>query len=245
MRSIILSLVMLGFAAAPAFATTFFSYDETCPVGGERFPAMSYGSYSTWGARLDGRPYGSSMFPLEVPICPSNGFVLYKQSSEFTPEQIAMLTPYVDGDYRAIASETSHYRAAQLARVAGEPVATQAWLMLQAAWQTDGDAARSERYQQEFLTLADAALREGSATNTEWWMMQFRAANAERQLSRFDAALARLAALPMDSLASAGNDGQVDANFAENYRSGLTLLRGIIEARDASMEPEAARPRRG
>lgn len=244
MRAIILGLAMLG-CATPALATTVFNYQETCPVGGEQFETFGYGSYTTFGARLDGRPYGSSQFPLNIPVCPGNGFVLYKGASEFTPEQIAVLTPYVAGDYRAIANETTHYRAAQLARVAGEPVSTQAWLMLQASWQaSDQDAPLFERYQSEFLALAEVALSEGSPANTEWWMMQFRAANAERQLGRFDAGLARLSGLPMDRLASAGRDGQVDAEFAENYRGGLTLLRGIIEARDASVEPEAARPRR-
>lgn len=245
MRSIVLGLAMLGCVSTPAFATTIFPYQETCPVGGEQFEAIGYGSYTTFGARLDGRPYGSSRFPLDIPVCPGNGFVLYKGASEFTPEQVAALSAYVAAEYRAIANETTHYRAAQLARVAGEPVSTQAWLMLRASWQaSDQGGAQFERYQNEFVTLADAALREGAPANTEWWMMQFRAANAERQLGRFDAALARLDALPMDSLASAGRDGQPDPDFAENYRGGLTLLRGIIEARDAGVEPEAARPRR-
>lgn len=245
MRAFLLGAAIALSCAAPAGATTFFSYDETCPVGGERFASMAYGSYSTWGARLDGRPYGSSAFPLDVPVCPSNNFVVYKASSEFTAAQIAALTPYVAGDYRALAEESTHYRAAQLARVAGETRSTQAWLMLQAAWQVDADAARLTRYQAEFIALAESALAELRPESTQWWMMQFRVANAERQLGRFDAALARLAALPLDQLSAARDDGgNASEGFAEGYQRGLELLRTVTQAHDASLEPEAARPRR-
>jgi len=245
MRAFLLGAAIALCWTAPAGATTFYSYEETCPVGGERFPSVGYGSYSTWGARLDGRPYGSSEFPLDVPVCPTNQFVLYKSADEFTPAQVAALTPYVAGDYRALARETSHYRAAHLARVAGEPQSTQAWLMLQAGWQVDADAERLARYQTEFVTLGDAALADVQPTSTEWWMLQFRLANAERQLGRFDAALARIAALPMSQLDDARDgSGNAREGFADGYRRGLDLLRTITEARDSSLEPEAARPQR-
>lgn len=239
----VLSVVAIG-AAQPASATTIFPYQETCPVGGEQFETIAYGSYTTFGARLDGRPYGTSPFPLDVPVCPSNGFVMYKAREAYTPAQIEALTAYVASDYRALASEPTHYRAAHLARVAGEPVSTQAWLMLQASWQVDGDADRSVRFQREFIVLADAAAVQSSPAQTEWWMLQFRAANAERQLGDFDRATARLDALPLDRLDRARNGEREDSDFGAGYRRGLELLRSVIAQRDASVEPEAARPRR-
>jgi hypothetical protein len=216
-----------------------------CPVGGQTFTHTGYAAYSTYGQRLDGKPFGSTEFPLRIPVCP-NGFVIYKAVEEFSEAEIATLAAYIETpEFRALADEHStYYRASRLARVAGEPAALQAWLMLSASWQADRDAARFAAYQTEFLSLADEAIGQLQRSSPEWWVLQFRAANAERQLARFDAAAGRLSALPMAELASIQlEEGEDVAAWGEGFRSAVETLNGLIVAQDASVEPESLRRR--
>jgi hypothetical protein len=216
-----------------------------CPVGGQRFTHTGYAAYSTYGQRLDGKPFGSTQFPLRIPVCP-NGFVIYKGIEEFSEAQIATLAAYIETpEFRTLADEHStYYRASRLARAAGEPAATQAWLMLSASWQADRDAARFDAYQSEFLSLADEAAAQLQRTAPEWWVLQFRSANAERQLVRFEAAAARLSALPMAELASIQLDEGEDVNaWGEGFRRAVETLNGLIAAQDASVEPESLQRR--
>lgn len=216
--------------------------DMVCPVGGQSFTHRGYAAYSTFGQRLDGKPFGSTEFPLRIPVCP-NGFVIYKDSSEFTEAQIATLATYIQGaEFSALAEHSTYYRASRLARAAGEPAGRQAWLMLSASWQVDGDAAGFATYQSEFLALADEAVTQAPRTSPEWWVLQFRAANAERQLGRFEAASARLAALPLDELAALQlEEGEDVTVWGEGYRSAVEALSGLISARESSVEPESLR----
>jgi hypothetical protein len=64
----------------------------TCPIGGKAFTFNTTSSHSSWGARPDGKPYGSWAFPLALPECPDNGLVLFK---DYTPEEVAKLEPIV------------------------------------------------------------------------------------------------------------------------------------------------------
>lgn len=215
-----------------------------CPVGGQAFTHLGYAAYSTYGQRLDGKPFGSTDFPLRIPVCP-NGFIIYKAPGDFSETQVAALASFIEtSEFRALAEHSTYYRASRLARVAGEPAATQAWLMLSASWQVDGSAQLFATYQAEFLSLADEAVTQLPRTSPQWWLLQFRAANAERQLGRFEASAARLSALPMDELAALQpEDGEEVAEWAEGFRRAVATLRGLIAGQDASVEPESLRRR--
>lgn len=74
-----LGLVLLALALpTPTFAGFPVSQRMTCAIGGERFTFTTTPSYSIWGGRPDGRPFGSWHFPLDLPECPSNRLILYK-----------------------------------------------------------------------------------------------------------------------------------------------------------------------
>jgi hypothetical protein len=240
--SLILSTAFAVLFSFQAHAEVPANEPMTCPVGGERFTHRGYAAYSTYGARLDGKPHGSTSFPLRIPVCP-NGFVIYQGSDAFTPDLIARLEPVVrSAEYRAlIDAETTYFRAAYLARAGGAPAEPQAWLLLQATWQVDGEPPRHARYQEAFLEAGTRALAELDRTKRSWWMLQFRMTNAERQLARFEAAQARLDALELDKLpTSTGEDYPSDEEWNSGYRSGIDVLRNAVVARDAALEPASA-----
>lgn len=185
--------VMMGVlamtAASPAVAGHPVDEPMTCPVGGEKFTHVGTTSYSTFGSRPDGKPYGSWFFPLPLPECPTNGLVIF---DEFTPEQLAKLPALIaEPDYKArVKGDRPYYRAAWLMEKLGYPAHQVAWMVQQASWQADDDLALKRKYQAEFA--ARVAKLEGTLDPKHLVQMQVYAANALRELERFDEAIALL-----------------------------------------------------
>ena len=190
-RSAALAVLTGALAASPAPATTFAEVEFTCPVGGEEFTAMVPASRTSWGQRPDGRAYGTlPVWPL--PECPENGLVLF--DDDFTEAELAMLGEAVGSrEYQALrASQTQHYRAWWLKARIGRSLVSQADSLLQASWESDEEPARKARYQAAFADMAGRIER--SADNAEdWFWLNLRAANALRELGRFQDGLERLA----------------------------------------------------
>lgn len=245
MRGVIWAVFGLAAALAAGEAQAGFpvTVKEKCAVGGERFTYVTTGSYSTFGARPDGKPYGSWEFPLALPECPGNGLVMYR---EFTADEKTRLKPLLaSDDYRALRrGETPYYRAAWLERALVPGSADAPWLLLQASWQADGDPARKARYQREFVEAVAARARPEGGDDLDWLALQARAVNAGRELGEFDQAMAQLKALLTASLdvvvpeETANNYEAVDA--ARNRRGWLEYLarlEAVIARRDASSEP--------
>ena len=107
-----------------------------CPIGGEKFKYTSTGSYSTFGARPDGKPYGSWIFPMPIPVCPSNLLPIY---AKFSAEEIARLDPLVrSAEYRAMAAVNKPYfNAAWLMEKSGAKPEAVAWMIVKASWEAD------------------------------------------------------------------------------------------------------------
>lgn len=163
----------------------------TCPVGGETFEAWRSGTYSTYGARPDGKPYSYMPFPFPLPECPSNRLVIF---DDYTPAEVTKLTTLIaTPDYRAlVARDVPHYPAAWLATRIGRAEPESLWLLLRAIWSvtpdelTNGDATLAERYQTEFA--ARVAALPATTSPTDRRALAARAANALRQLGRFEEA---------------------------------------------------------
>ena len=211
----------------------------TCPIGGAEFEFTTTASYSTYGERPDGKPYGSWTFPLALPECPDNGLILYK---EYEPDEVAKLEPLVASDaYQALRAEgeTPYYRAYWLMREMGVEPSRYLWALLQAAWETDKEPERRARYLAE-LAEASAAV-EAKPEDLNWLGMEARSVNALRELGRFDEALARLEAIP--AAATVAETEGKDAQSRAVWASYLGKLRAAIERRDASSEPFDMLPR--
>lgn len=221
--------------AIPAAASTYFTVRKTCPVGGQKFKFQELGSISTWGALPDGMPVGSGEFPIRLPQCPGNGLVMFR---DFSRPEIAKLSPYVQGEvYRGMraAGETPYYLAFHTARMLGD--ADPEWLLLSATWEAknagSAAAARVDRYNAEFVDLVRA--RAASAADFESIAMRARAANALRELGRFDEAEALRATIVIapDAGGSADDAGENREGWAKYLRD----LAGPIARRDMTRIP--------
>src|SRR5688572_12355392 len=96
--------IALGVWMAPAEALTFFEQPFVCPIGGEKFKQQQVASSFEAGRYLDLKSYGSTLSPWPLPVCPGNGFVIYKKT--YTEEEKTALAAYIASDeYKALATE--------------------------------------------------------------------------------------------------------------------------------------------
>lgn len=235
------AVAALTLAAPPAAAGRPVTETMTCPIGGGSFSFTTTASYSTYGERPDGKPYGSWTFPLALPECPDNGLVLYKQ---YTAEEVAKLEPLVASEaYQALRKEdTPYYRAYWLMKQMGLGPERYLWALLQAGWEAQDRPELRKRYLAE-LAEASAAVPP-RPEDLNWIGMEGRAVNALRELGRFDEALARLAKVPLASLdVPAGAGASQEAKSRRGWHTFFTAIKPVIERRDPSIEPLDMLPR--
>jgi hypothetical protein len=217
----------------------------TCPIGGETFQFQTVDSIQSWGERPDGKPYGS--YPLELPECPKNGLVLYK---DYEAAEVAKLTPLVaSAAYQALRKEhVPFYRAYWLMGEMGIAAAPRLIALQRAIWAADGKPELRARYLAEFAEETAKLPRKPEDVN--WIGMEGRAVNALRELGNFDEASARLAKLPLSALAVAEpkitdrSPAAAQARARRNWSSYFNNLKAVIARRDASAEPFEMLPKR-
>lgn len=249
----LLLLAAIALPALPAFAGMPVPATAKCPIGGKSFTYTTTGSYSIWGYRPDGKPYGSWEFPMEMPKCPGNGLVIFDQ---FTKDEIGRLKTLVESaEYRAMRdSETSYFLAAWLMEGLGRPPINIAWMTVQASWQADGRPELKKRYQTLYVDRIRALERSGDGV--DWLLMQARAVNGLRELGRFDEARALLGSLDLKPLdvaipeertgeATPSGLGRTVLNYEEIQQANrkraffeqFKELEKLIEARNPASEP--------
>ncbi|RXR29160.1 hypothetical protein [Sphingobium fluviale] len=224
----------IGLLAAPAPSSMYFPEQRTCPIGGEKFEFMGLMSISTWGALPDGMPIGSGYFPTDLPQCPRNGLVMYR---DFNADELKKLKVVIESrEYRKLRDKGSpkHYLAFQLAKALGDEDAP--WLLLSATWQAKNENpkdARVNAYNEEFASLVQALPI--SATSFNSIALRARAANALREIGHFSEAdnLRRSIVIAPDA-----GSGESDADEnRKGWAEFLVLLAGPIARQDRSRSP--------
>lgn len=223
MRVAVMIVALCAAAALPAYGTTPVERQIDCAVGGERFSFTDTMSSSSFGARPDGKPYSNWHFPL--PVCPGNGLVMYR---DFTAEELTRLPTILRSPAFAAARALNrpYYTAAFIERSLLPRSLMATWLLLQASWYADDDQALKTRFQQEFVSAAQATALE---PDNERFVLRLRLANALRELGRFDEARASFATISTAS---------VDQAFTEY----VGLLLRVTDRQEASAEPLDAIP---
>lgn len=191
-----LSVAVLTLAAPRADALTILPQEFTCPIGGEVFSQSMAASGTQFGQDFDLRPHGPIAAPWPLPVCPGNGFVMFKP--EFDAGELRRLVAYVEGEqYRSMvaAEETSYFRAAALMAQLGMPVAERADALLKATWQAGTDAARYRRYATAALAAHEQSCGQSRVEGRDAEGLQCRmlVGELQRRLGRFDAAAATFA----------------------------------------------------
>ena len=234
--SYILQLLAAGTAligsAAPA--TTFVEQEFVCPIGGETFTAQSVASSSSFGARPDGRTYGTlPVYPIVE--CPENGFLLFQ--NDFTPEELEILGEAVaSAEYQAMREvETPYYRAWWLQKAIGEDKFELANTLLVATWETDEQPEKKNRYQSAYVD-AVRALPSGDPEKADFrFWLSLRAANVLRELRRFEEARGWFDELQATEVALDNEE----LDFVLDY---IAAERMLIGERNAKAEPLTMMP---
>jgi hypothetical protein len=219
------SLFLLA-AAAPAVAGMPIPTPVTCPIGGERFTHIDTASYSTFGTRPDGKPYGSWIFPMPLPVCPGNLLPIWR---EFSADELKRLEGLLaSADWRAVADETPYWRAHWLARRLDPANAEWRFLLLQAGWEADEEPERRARYLRELIEVA-----QGLPDDEMGLSFGLRAANAWRELGRFDDAIRALDQMSPRIERLSGPEAEDQKAAMRQFATGL---RAAALRRDSSIE---------
>lgn len=191
----------LALPLSAASARTDAMVEYTCPIDGQKFRAMTPMSGTSFGARLDGRRIGPIAVPYPYPVCPGNGFVLYRDSTKLDADYVARAKALVaTEEYRRIRdSESKYVLAAWIAERLGEGQPRIVGLLREAAWDAEGTARHVP-----YLHAAAAKLRAWQTSQSDhdenWLYRQILLAELLRQAGDYGDARAVLNDTPRAAL---------------------------------------------
>ncbi|MGA2128390.1 MAG: hypothetical protein ABSG76_19830, partial [Xanthobacteraceae bacterium] len=134
-----------------AVAHTGVQVEMICPYDGTKFSFQAQTSGSSFGTTLDFMPVGAIQSPSPMAVCPTNGFVFFKD--KFDDQELERLRPLIlSPDYQALKEETPYYRAAWIGEHTRAPHAEVSWALLQATWEVFRDPQHYARYATELAT---------------------------------------------------------------------------------------------
>lgn len=177
-----------------------FVEQRVCPIGGERFDAFVLGTHSTFGAYLDLTKVSYLTFPIAIAVCPSNGFVDYKE--EYSDTELATLGATIETpEYKSLLGHhTSWHLFAELmdrSNFASNEDIELWWIRSRAAAESETcDTGQFEDYAKLALAQLVLELETTPPDDTAFWPMQLMAANYERRLGDQAGALKRMSELP-------------------------------------------------
>lgn len=208
----------------------FGSLEMTCPVGGQRFSAVTTTMWSVTGQRPDGKPYSEVPFPRPLPECPDNGLVVF---GDFTPAETADLKKWIARPvYQSMRkTESPFYRAYWLAVKIHRPQSEAVAQLLPAIWEAkekdrnNPERPATVRYQRVLIGAAENLSPTVSADDRIW--IKARAANALREMGKFAAA---------EKMRQSA-EGELTPAPLPALSEYLTKLKAVIARRDRSDEP--------
>jgi len=212
-----------------------------CPIGGEKFMSLTLGTHSTYGRHLDWEPVSYMEFPAPLPVCPSNGFVIYKKI--FSEDELRILgaaikSPEYMKEFKD--KNASYFLFGRLLEIIGNPDEYDLWwVFLNSTWEADQCGAKKySRYALKTIDHARNALTQYHETDDEYWMLNIIIPNLYRRIGDFEFAKSWLEKL------GARRPGD-DVGDREFFNLAFMLLEQAIERRDQSqiaIEPPAGSP---
>lgn len=194
----------LAAGSHPAGAYTDVETIVVCPIDGLPFTARRMASYYQSGMRLDFKPVGALVTPYPHPVCPGNGFVVYRQ--DFSEQELSAIRLIVNSDefQQLRRKHTDYFMIAYVKERMGSSAYELAHTYLGATWEAERDRPHlTDQYRELALAKFDASVRGKNATRDEpWWTASVLAAEMERLLGKFDQALNRIDALALAELSA-------------------------------------------
>lgn len=188
-------------ASETAMATTTYEVRVTCPIDGQPFTATLVGSYLQTGMRLDFKPIGSLAPPTPYPVCPGNGFVVYKDT--FSDAELAAIRVIIASDeYRQLRSDnTDYFMVAYVKEQLGTSQYEIAHTYLRATWEAERDVPElADPYRRLARQAFDNFCRADRNHTEAWWTAAILAAEMDRLLARFETVEFRISILPLAEL---------------------------------------------
>jgi hypothetical protein len=202
-HTVLLSIFLAASAWDAAKGATYYEATITCPIDGQQFYATLVGSYFQSGMRLDLKPTGALVAPTPYPVCPGNGFVIFR--SDFSDDELTTIRHVVLSDeYRKLRRvNTDYFMVAYVKQALGVSHYDLALTYLSASWEAERETRVLVR---PYRTLArqefDEFVRTELSRTEEWWIANVVASELDRLLANFDAVEVRITALPTDELGS-------------------------------------------
>lgn len=165
-------------------------YEEEikCPVGGEKFKAFYLGTYSTYGRHLDWEPVSYMRFPVPLPVCPTNGFVVAKK--DYTKEELEKIKKVLESKtYKDIYAQkhATFYLFAKFKELNEEKFDDYWWLYLNATWEADNckNKVRYKEYALETISAANKRLPGVKDSEELYWVLKTVTADLYRRIGDF------------------------------------------------------------
>lgn len=165
-----------------------YEEETECPVGGEKFKAYYLGTHSTYGRHLDWEPVSYMRFPVPLPVCPSNGFVIAKK--KYSKEELEKLKKVVESKtYKDLYAQkhATFYLYAKIKELNEEKFDDYWWLYLNATWEADNckNKVRYKEYALETISAGKKRLAELKASEETYWVLKTVIADMYRRIGDF------------------------------------------------------------
>lgn len=209
-----------------------YEVDRECPLGGEKFKALELGTHSTYGRHLDWEPVSYMRFPIPLPVCPSNGFVITKE--KYTKEELKSLSQVIESkEYRDLYSQkhATYFLFAKTIELRKEKFNDLWWLYLNATWEADL-CKNDERYKQyalETVSAGNKRLAELKESDQEYWVLKVVTANMYRRIGDFKSA--------QDLVDKFGKPTLKDKDANEYFTLAIRLLKEAVTNKNTDRVP--------
>ena len=164
-----------------------------CPLGGEKFKAVTFNVYSTYGRHLDWEPISYMRFPIPLPVCPSNGLVVTKK--KYSKDELVKLKKVVESsEYKDLYSQkhATYFLFAKMIELQEEKSEKVDfwWLYLNATWEADKckNKKRYKEYALETISASKKKLAKSKDSSEIYWVLKVVIANMYRRIGDFKTA---------------------------------------------------------
>jgi hypothetical protein len=209
-----------------------FEEETKCPIGGETFKARYLGTYSTYGRHLDWEPVSYMRFPVPLPVCPSNGFIVAKK--EYGKEEIERLKKVIESKPYAdlyAKKHATYYLLAKMKELSQEKDDDLWWLYLNATWEADNckNKVLYREYALETISVGSKRLAELKDSDEVYWVLKTVTADLYRRVGDFKAS--------QDLIDKFGEPALKEKEANDYFRLAKKLLQKAVKEKNTARVP--------